>query len=94
MAPSKYVYYYHYFFDPGTQLPGNEKITLCNTKSTKVKLKCLLFYLLFFLTPVLNSQGIKKIMLCNTKKIQKSSWNEPYSSSFTKQSRSKMALYR
>ena len=27
-------------------------------------------------------------------KVQKSSWNEPYSSSFTKQSRSKMALYR
>jgi len=34
-------------FDPGTQFPGNEKITLCN------------------------------------KKVQKSSWNEPYSSSFT-----------
>jgi len=33
--------------------------------------------------------------LCNTKKVQKSSWNEPYSSSsFTKQSCSKMALYR
>jgi len=28
------------------------------------------------------------------KKVQKSSWNEPYSSSFTKQSCSKMALYR
>jgi len=49
-----------YFFDPGTQFPRNEKITLCNTK-----------------------------------KVQKSSWNEPYSSSsFTKQSCSKMALYR
>ena len=48
------------FFDPGTQLTRNEKITLCNTK-----------------------------------KVQKSSWNEPYSSSsFTKQSCSKMALYR
>ena len=47
------------FFDPGTQFPGNEKITLCNTK-----------------------------------KVQKSSWNEPYSSSsFTKLSCSKMALY-
>jgi len=49
------------FFDPGTQLTRNEKITLCNTK-----------------------------------KVQKSSWTEPYSSSssFTKQSCSKMALYR
>ena len=27
-------------------------------------------------------------------KVQKSSWNEPYSSSFTKQSYSEMALYR
>ena len=23
------------FFDPGTQFPGNEKITLCNTKKYK-----------------------------------------------------------
>jgi len=31
---------YYYFFDPGTQFPGNEKITLCNTKkSTKIKLE-------------------------------------------------------
>jgi len=29
MALYKSVYYY-YFFDPGTQFPGNEKITLCN----------------------------------------------------------------
>jgi len=27
------------FFDPGTQFPGNEEITLCNTKSTKIKLE-------------------------------------------------------
>ena len=26
-------------FDPGTQFPGNEKITLCNTKSAEVKLE-------------------------------------------------------
>jgi len=39
--------------------------------------------------------GNGKITLCNTKKVQKSSWNEPYSSSsFTKQSRSKTPLYR
>jgi len=31
MALYKYVdYYYYFFFDPGTQFPGNEKITLCN----------------------------------------------------------------
>jgi len=54
-----YDYCYH-FYDPGTQFPGNKKITLCNTK-----------------------------------KYKKSSWNESYSSSpFTKQSCSKMALYR
>jgi len=28
-----------YFFDPGTQFPGDEKITLCNAKSTKIKLE-------------------------------------------------------
>jgi len=39
-----------------------------------------LFIIVIF-TPVLNSQGMKKITLCNTKKVQKSSWNEPYSSS-------------
>ena len=27
------------FFDPGTQFPRNEKITLCNIKSTKIKLE-------------------------------------------------------
>jgi len=27
------------FLDPGTQFPGNEKIALCNTKSTKIKLE-------------------------------------------------------
>jgi len=43
---------------------------------------------------LLKSQGMKKITLWQYKKIQKSSWNEPYSSSsFTKQSSSKMALY-
>jgi len=46
-------------FDPGTQFPGNEKITLCSTE-----------------------------------KVQKTSWNEPYSSSFTEQSCSKMTFYR
>jgi len=47
-----------------------------------------------FLTPVLNSQGMKNYAM-QYKKVQKSSWNEPYSSSsFTKQSCSKMALYR
>ena len=43
-----------------------------------------------------NSKGMKKITLRNTKKVHKSNWNEPYSSSssFTKQSCRKMALYR
>ena len=52
------------------------------------------YYYYYYLTQALSSQGMKKITLCN-KKVQKSSWNEPYSSSsFTKQSCSKMALYR
>jgi len=33
-----YYYYFYYFLDPGTQFQGNEKITPCNTKSTKIKL--------------------------------------------------------
>ena len=37
------------FFDPGTQFPGNEKITLCNTKSTKIKLEWTLLLLLLLL---------------------------------------------
>jgi len=52
-----------------------------------------LFIIIIFLTPVLNSQGMKKNYAMQYKKVQKSSWNEPYSS-FTKQSCSKMALYR
>ena len=41
------------FFNPGTQFPGNEKNTLCNTEKN---------YYYYFLTPVLNSQGI--IIIC------------------------------
>jgi len=49
--------------------------------------------IIFFLTPMLNSQGKK--LRCAIQKVQKSSWNEPYSSSsFTKQSYRKMTLYR
>jgi len=40
------------------------------------------YYYYYYLTQALSSQGMKKITLCN-KKVQKSSWNEPYSSSFT-----------
>ena len=46
-----------------------------------------------FLTPVLNSKGMKKLRH-TIQKVQKSSCNKPYSSSsFKKQSCSKMALY-
>ena len=49
--------------------------------------------LLLFLTPVRNSQGMKKYAM-QFKKVQKSRWNEPYSSSsFIKQSCSKTALH-
>ena len=30
-----HYYYYYYFFDPGTQFPRKEKITLCNIKKYK-----------------------------------------------------------
>jgi len=51
----------------------------------------LLLLLLLLLTPVLNSQGMKKYAM-QYKKVQKSIKSS--SSSFTKQSCSKMALYR
>jgi len=38
--------------------------------------------------------GNKKLRYAMTKTEQESSWNEPYSSSFTKLSCSKMASYR
>ena len=50
-------------------------------------------YYYYYFTPILNSQGVKELCYA-LQKVQKSSWNEPYSSSFTKQSCSKMALYR
>ena len=53
-----------------------------------------LLLLLLFFYPGTQFPGSEKITLCNTKKVQKSSWNEPYSSSSTKQSCSKMALYQ
>jgi len=52
--------------------------------------------IIIFFTQVLNSsQGMKKLRYAamQYKKVQKSSWNEPYSSSFEKQSCSKMASY-
>ena len=68
-------------------LPG----VFCDSGDTPANL---LLLLLLFLTPVLNSRGMKKIRYA-IQKVQKSSWNEPYSSSsFTIQSCSKMALYR
>jgi len=52
------------------------------------------FYFCLFFTPLFNSQGMKKLRYA-IQKVQKSSWNEPYSSSsFTKQSCNEMALYR
>jgi len=43
-----------------------------------------LLLLLFFFTPVLNSQGRKNYAM-QYKKVQKSSWNEPYSFSLLPQ---------
>jgi len=50
--------------------------------TTEALHKCDYYY--YYLTPVLNSQGMKKLRYA-IQKVQKSSWNEPYSSSsFTK----------
>jgi len=69
-------------FDPGTQFPRNEKITLCNTKSTKIKL--------IIIDACTQFPGNEKNFSMQYKKVQKLSWNEPYSSSsFTKLSCSK-----
>jgi len=59
---------------------------------TTPSLLLFIYFILFFLTPVLNSQGMKKNYAMQYKKVQKSSWNKTYSSSssFTKQSCSKM----
>jgi len=38
------------------------------------------YYYYYFLTPVLNSQGMKTNYAIQYKKVQKSSWNEPYTS--------------
>jgi len=51
------------------------------------------FIIIIIFTPILNSQVVKESCYA-LQKVQKSSWNEPYSSSFTKQSCSNMALYR
>jgi len=48
MAPSKYVYYYHYFFDPGTQLPGNEKNYAMQYKKYKSQAKIFIILLIIF----------------------------------------------
>jgi len=66
MALCKYAYYY---FTPGSVDPWSYK------QEAKNK------YRYYFLNPVLNSQG-KKNYTVQYKKVQKSSWNEPYSSSF------------
>ena len=49
------------FFDPGTQLPGNEKNYAMQYKKYKSQAKIFIILLIIFLTPVLNSQGIKKL---------------------------------
>ena len=72
-------------------------IVLCysSTKKTYLLIEICYYYYCYFLTSVLNSRGMKKLHAMQYKKVQKSRWNEPYSSSsFTKQSCSKMALYR
>jgi len=59
MAVYKYVYYYYYyfFFDPGTQFPRKEKITLCNIKKYKKLLLLLLLLFLIFFSPPCQEGG-------------------------------------
>jgi len=49
--------------------------------------------LLLLFDPGTQFAGNEKNYAMQYKKVQKSGWNKPYSSSFTKQSCSKMALY-
>jgi len=42
-----YYYYYYYFFDPGTQFPRKEKITLCNIK----KVQSIIIIIIIFFWP-------------------------------------------
>jgi len=87
-----------------------KKNTLCNTKKYKNQAGMNLtppspsqnshavrwhYYYYYFFDPGSKFPGNEKNYAMQYKKVQKSSWNEPYSSSsFTKQSCSKMALYR
>ena len=71
------------------------KICRCHAALIQQFLTLCYYYCCYFLDPGTQFPGNEKITLCNTKKVQKSNWNEPYSSCpFTKQSCSKMALYR
>jgi len=67
---------------------------LCELNGHLMPFIIIIIIIIIILTLVLNSQGLKKNYAMQYRKVQKSSWNEPYSSSFTKQSCSKMALGR
>ena len=69
------------------------QIDVHNGRKTVVVVVVVVVIYYYFLRPRYSIPGNEKITLCSTKKVQKSSWNEPYSSSsFTKQSCSKTAL--
>jgi len=68
-------------------------MTLVMNDDSTINIVLVIIIIIIIFTPVLNSQGMKKLRYA-IQKVQKSSWNKPYSSSFTKQSCSKMALYR
>ena len=78
------------------RLPTNNRLQLRPYGDIQICLLLLLFYFIL-LTPILNSQGMKKLRYAMQKSTKRKldCWNKPYSSpSFTKQSSSKLALYR
>jgi len=82
---------------PGHIAVRRYRANLCHEKTSKINEtaeQLIVIIIVIFCDPDTQFPGNEKITLCSTKKVQKSSWNEPYSSSFTKQSCSKMPLYR
>jgi len=76
-------------FDRGQSAPNQKQLGL-----RKTCLQPLCLGLLLFFWPRYSIPREWKKYAMQYKKVQKSSWNETYSSSFTKQSCCKMALYR
>jgi len=81
---------------PNVVAAANYVVTLTRVTNERAMNWVHLFYYYYYFDPCTQFPGNEKNHAMQYKKVQKSSWNEPYSfsSSFAKQSCSKMALYR